>query len=124
MKRLLLSLVRPLRLIAVEHPHGAIAVGGRTALLVRALGHGTLGRGDHARVVDGAFDGVLFVDVVGDQAVVEARALFRRQRRAVAVAAVTVPPAPPAPQPALPEFPEVTVPTVALPAFTVSIEVP
>jgi hypothetical protein len=124
MKRLLLSLFRPLRLVAVEHPHGGIAVGGRTAFIVRAEGFGTLGRGGDARAVDGAFDGVVFVDVQGDHAVVEARGLLRRDRRRVPLTVVAVPPLPPPPRPALPPTPEVAAPAAALPRFDVSIEVP
>ena len=124
MIRLLRSLLRPLRLVTVEHPHGGIAVGGRTALIVRAEGHGRLGRGADARVVDGAFDGVVFVDVIEGHAVVEARGLLRRDRRQVPVTVVAAPTLPSPPRPAPSPVVEVAAPAAALPRFDVSIEVP
>lgn len=123
--RLLLRIVRPLRFVEVRHPHGQIAVGGRTSLHIIARGHGTLGAGDERIDVDGAFDGLLQVTIVGDVAVVEARGLPWRQRRRVPVVVVPLPAPPPPVHTALPLVaPPPTPPAISLPAFDVSIEVP
>jgi hypothetical protein len=120
----LLQVVRPLRFVEVRHPHGQVAVGGRTTLHVVARGHGTLGSGDARIDVDGAFDGLWRVAVVDGVAVVEARGLPWRQRRHVAVVVVPLPAPPPPVRPALPLVVPPTAPAVELHAFDVSIEVP
>ncbi len=122
--RLLLQMVRPARLVEVRHPHGHVAVGGRTTLYVRVLGHGSVGAGDDVIEVDGAFDGLLSVPVVAGLAVVEACGLPWRQRRHVAVVDVAMPSVAPPLCPKLPTVSPPPTPVTALPSFDVSIEVP
>jgi hypothetical protein len=122
--RLLLQVVRPARLVEVRHPHGNVAVGGRTTLHVRVRGHGSVGAGADVIEVDGAFEGMLRVPVVAGVAVVEACGLPWRQRRHVAVVDVAMPPSAPSVCPALPTVSTPPAPVTALPSFDVSIEVP
>lgn len=123
MKRLLLSLLKPVRLLEVRHPHGHLAVGGRTAVIVKAAGFGSIGRGADLQVVDGAFDGVVFVDVIDNHAVVAARGLLVRRRQLVPVTPVALPAMPSSPRPLPPPHLAVTVPVVALPVCTVCVDV-
>lgn len=122
--RLLLQLVRPARFVEVRHPHGHVAVGGRTTLHVRVRGHGTIGAGSDVIDVDGSFDGLLRVPVTAGVAIVEARGVPWRQRRRVAVVDVALPPPAPPVRPALPIVAPPSAPATALPSFDVSIEVP
>ena len=128
--RFLVLLVSRPRVEHLEHPHGALAFAGqRTALLVRATGHGILGVGALAREVRGGFAGVLFVDVPDTPGrvalTVPIRSVLFRHTRTVLLDVLPGPPvapAPPAPRP---------VPSIALkpclpalPSFEVDLEVP
>lgn len=122
--RLLCMAVRPARFVEVAHPHGHVAVGGRTTLHVVVRGHGTIGWGRDVVDVHGAFDGLLTVPVVDGVAVVEARGLPWRQRRRLPVVMIPLPPPPSPPRPLLPTVPTLPAPATALPSFVVSVEVP
>ncbi len=124
------SLVSRPKVEHLEHPHGALAfAGGRTALIVRATGTGTLGSGANRREISGGFAGVLFVDVpnaIGRVAVeVPVRALVFRHARTILLDVIAAPPpAPAAPVPT--PAPSLVAPTCspALPTLSVRLEVP
>lgn len=124
--RFLRSLVSPLRLLDVRSPHHGLVVRGAgdavCPLIVKARGHGRLGRGENAVDVAGVFEGVVFavvdVDVQSGRAVcvLHVSGLFGR-KRALPVRIVPLPPLPAAPT-------VVPAPALALPSFVVSFEVP
>lgn len=122
--RILRSLLSPPKLLELRSPHRGVVVSAagdrpRAALLVKAHGTGVLGRGLDQVVVDGAFDGVVFADVDTDRSVcvLEYGGLLRRRRHTLPVTLVLLPP------PALAPTPLPT-PSLALPVFAVSVEVP
>lgn len=128
--RLLVLLFSRPRVEHLEHPHGSLAFAGqRTALLVRASGHGTLGTGELAREVSGGYAGVLFVDVPATPGrvalTVPMRALLFRHTRTVVLDVLPGPPTPPpAPRPARPPLLSLPPCQPALPSFEVNVEVP
>ena len=122
--RILRSLLSPPKLLELRSPHRGVVVSAagdrpRAALLVKAHGTGVLGRGLDQVVVDGAFDGVVFADVdtARSVCVLEYGGLLRRRRHTLPVTLVLLPP------PALAPTPLPT-PSLALPVFAVSVEVP
>jgi len=124
--RFLRSFFSPVRLIDVRSPHHGLVVRGAgdgvCPLIVKARGHGRLGRGEHAVDVAGAFEGVVFavvdVDVQSGRAVcvLHVSGLWGR-KRTLPVRLVSLPPLPAAPT-------VVPAPSVSLPSFVVSFEVP
>lgn len=128
--RFLVLLVSRPRVEHLEHPHGALAFAGqRTALLVRATGHGTLGSGDLAREVRGGYAGVLFVDVPDTPGrvalTVPIRSVLFRHTRSVLLDVLPGPPAAPSPPSPRPP-PSLALPPClpTLPSFEVDLEVP
>lgn len=109
------------RLLSVSHPHRGVVVGDVTAVWVAAKGVGTLGDGPFAFDVDGAYDGPVLVAVPpgATTAVVRFRAGLLRTSLPVVVRSLATPPS----TPSAPHL-DLSLPQVAIPSFTVSLEVP